>query len=69
MEKGTIKAKVLRPDEDMADGVRLYFSSDLRLGGDQLGQIQLSTKELMRMLKATMKDRPLDTFIKLYEAV
>jgi hypothetical protein len=66
MSKGEVKAKVLRPDEDMADGIRIYFSSEMRLGGSQLGQLQISTKELMRMVKACIAERPVEAVVKLY---
>lgn len=66
LKQGELAAQVLRPNDDMADGIKLYFSTSMRLGGDQLGTIVISTKELMRMLKACVKEKTLQHIIDLY---
>lgn len=45
-------------------GVTLNFYTDVRLGGGQIGEISLSRKELVHLLKGYAGDLTLETFAK-----
>lgn len=54
INKNEIKVEVHDPEVSERDGVSIYFDSDMRFNGRYLSTISLSTKEIIRLFRATL---------------
>jgi|CXWL01.1.fsa_nt_gi hypothetical protein len=67
MTREEVKVKILSPEKDLAEGVEVCFGTDMRLGGDQLVTIRLSSRELAMLAKAGNDHKTLKELAKLLQ--
>lgn len=59
---GQLRARVTDPEADLFEGVEVQFGTSVKLGGDHVGVLRISKRELVHMLNACnsreVKGRP-----------
>ena len=66
MQQNQFKVCRMTTDEDGTEGAKVLFSTSMRLGGDQMGELTLTTRDIVLLAKLCMADRTVSSIFEAY---